>query len=73
LWSWSYEKKAKYSSQETFSYDAEIPRALYGKYEKGSNLTIASRYRIIKFHGITFEEFFSEGFNEMLSKKKNAK
>ena len=58
-------KTKGYSSQETFAYDAEIPRALYGKYEKGSNLTVASLYRIIKFHGITFEEFFSKGFNEL--------
>ena len=49
-------KSKGYSSQETFAYDAEIPRALYGKYEKGSNLTIASLFRIIKFHGLTFED-----------------
>ncbi len=58
-------KSKGYSSQETFAYDAEIPRALYGKYEKGSNLTIASLFRIIKFHGLTFEDFFSKGFDEL--------
>jgi transcriptional regulator with XRE-family HTH domain len=57
-------KKAGYTSQETFAYDAEIPRALYGKYEKGSNITIASLNRILKFHKITFKEFFSECFDE---------
>ncbi len=55
-------KEAGYSSQETFSYDADIPRALYGKYEKGANITMTSLYRIVKFHKITFEKFFSEGF-----------
>jgi transcriptional regulator with XRE-family HTH domain len=57
-------KQAGYTSQETFAYDADIPRALYGRYEKGANLTIASLYKILKFHEISFEDFFSEGFNE---------
>ncbi len=55
-------KEAGYTSQETFAYDAEIPRALYGKYEKGSNITINSLRRILKFHKITFKEFFKKGF-----------
>ncbi len=55
-------KEAGYTSQETFAYDAEIPRALYGKYEKGSNITINSLHRILKFHNITFKEFFKKGF-----------
>ena len=57
-------KKAGYTSQETFAYDADIPRALYGKYEKGCNLTILSLSKIISFHNITLEEFFSDGFNK---------
>ena len=56
-------KDAGYTSQETFAYDAEIPRALYGKYEKGSNITINSLHRILKFHKITFKEFFKKGFD----------
>ncbi len=55
-------KEAGYTSQETFAYDAEIPRALYGKYEKGANITIHSLHRILKFHNITFKEFFKKGF-----------
>jgi transcriptional regulator with XRE-family HTH domain len=58
-------KKAGYTSQKTFAYDAEIPRALYGKYEKGSNITIASLYCILQYHQITFEEFFSKGFDDL--------
>ena len=57
-------KEAGYTSQETFAYDAEIPRALYGKYEKGSNITINSLHRILKFHNITFKEFFKKGFEK---------
>lgn len=54
-----------YSSQETFAYDAEIPRAQYGKYEKGSNLTILSLYRILKFHKMSFETFFGDDFQKL--------
>jgi transcriptional regulator with XRE-family HTH domain len=57
-------KKAGYTSQETFAYDADIPRALYGRYEKGANLTIYSLHRILKHHKITFKEFFNEGFED---------
>ena len=58
-------KKAGYTSQETFSYDAEIPRALYGRYEKGANLTMFSLYKILKFHKISLKEFFSKGFDSL--------
>ena len=57
-------KDAGYSSQETFAYDAEIPKALYGKYEQGSNITISSLRRILKFHNLTFKEFFKKGFED---------
>jgi len=58
-------KKAGYTSQEIFAYDADIPRALYGRYEKGVNLTIYSLYRILKQHNMSFNEFFKEGFEEL--------
>lgn len=57
-------KKAGYTSQETFAYDADIPRALYGRYEKGANLTISSLHRILKFHKISLTEFFKNGFED---------
>ena len=58
----SLRKKAGYTSQETFAYEAAIPRALYGTYEQGANITILNLNKIIRFHKITFEDFFSEGF-----------
>jgi hypothetical protein len=58
-------KKAGYTNQDIFAYNADIPRALYGRYEKGVNLTIHSLYRIVKFHKMTFKEFFEEGFEEL--------
>jgi transcriptional regulator with XRE-family HTH domain len=57
-------KKAGYTNQDIFAYDAGITRALYSRYEKGNNLTIFSLYKILKFHGITFKTFFSKGFEE---------
>ena len=60
-----FRKKAGYTSQETFAYDAEIPRALYGRYEKGANITIYSLYKILKFHKISFKDFFSKGFDDI--------
>jgi transcriptional regulator with XRE-family HTH domain len=53
---------AGYQSQEVFSYECRIPRAQYARYEKGSNITIASLQKIIRFHNITFAEFFGTGF-----------
>ena len=58
-------KKTGYTSQETFAYDAEISKSLYGRYEKGANLTVFSLFRILKYHNITFEEFFREGFEDL--------
>lgn len=57
--------EAGYTSQETFAYDAELPRALYGRYEKGSNLTVYSLFKILKFHNISFEDFFKKGFKDL--------
>lgn len=54
---------AGYKSQEAFAYDANIPRAQYGRYETGSNITIISLDKIIKYHQLTLSQFFSEGFD----------
>lgn len=58
-------KEAGYTSQEIFAYDSEIPRALYGRFEKGTNMTVVSLYKIIRAHNITFEDFFSSGFDQL--------
>lgn len=52
-------KKAGYTSYETFAFDVDIPTGLYWGYERGANLHIKSLYRILKFHKITFTEFFA--------------
>lgn len=60
--------KAGYTSHENFAFDAEITRSLYGRHEKGANMTVLSLLKIVQYHGMTLEEFFGEGF-EMLSEK----
>jgi transcriptional regulator with XRE-family HTH domain len=55
--------KAKYSNYENFAYDHDIPRAQYGRYEKGEDLRYSSLRKIVKAFDMTFEEFFSEGFD----------
>ena len=60
----SLRMKAGYSSQETFSYECQIPRAQYARYEKGSNITFLSLQKIVKFHKLTWKEFFNEGFDD---------
>jgi transcriptional regulator with XRE-family HTH domain len=57
--------KAEFTSQEEFAHEADLPRAQYGRYEKGVNITMSSLYKIIRYHKMTFEEFFSEGFDEI--------
>jgi transcriptional regulator with XRE-family HTH domain len=54
---------AGYTSQETFANDADISRALYGRYEKGANLTAQSLHRVLKFHKMSVKEFFNDGFD----------
>ena len=55
--------EAGYTNQESFAYEAKIPRAQYGRYEKGTNLTIRSLNKILQFHEISFEKFFKGVFN----------
>jgi transcriptional regulator with XRE-family HTH domain len=56
--------KQGYSNYEYFAFDNEIPRAQYGRYEKGEDLRYSSLLKIIKAFGMTPTEFFSEGFDD---------
>lgn len=51
-----------YSNYETFAYEHNLPRAQYGRYEKGEDLRFSSLIKVIHAFDITIEEFFSEGF-----------
>ena len=55
--------KQGYSNYEYFDYEKDIPRAQYGRYEKGEDLRYSSLVKIVKAFGISMKEFFSEGFD----------
>lgn len=54
--------KKGYTSYETFAYDHNIPRAQYGRYEKGEDLKFSSLLKVVKALDISLKEFFDEGF-----------
>jgi hypothetical protein len=39
-----------------------LPRAQYGRYEKGEDLRFSSLMKVIRAYGISPQEFFSKGF-----------
>jgi len=51
-----------YSNYENFAFEHNIPRAQYGRYEKGEDLRYSSLTKVIKALGVTIPEFFGEGF-----------
>lgn len=53
-----------YTNYEYFAFDHELPRAQYGRYEKGEDLRFTSLLKIIRAFEMTPEEFFSKGFEE---------
>lgn len=50
--------KAGYKSYEIFAYEKGLPRASYGKWEKGQNITYTNLIKVIRGLGVTVEEFF---------------
>ncbi len=52
-----------YSNYEQFAFDNEIPRAQYGRYEKGSDLRFSSLVKVLDALEISLEDFFSKGFD----------
>ncbi|MEQ9404801.1 MAG: helix-turn-helix transcriptional regulator [Cyclobacteriaceae bacterium] len=56
-------EKTGYTSYETFAYEKGLPRAQYGRYEKGENLKYSNLIKVIKALGVSIDEFFSEGFD----------
>ena len=51
-----------YSNYENFAFDNDLPRAQYGRYEKGEDLRFSSLMKVIRAYGISPKEFFSKGF-----------
>jgi hypothetical protein len=51
-----------YSNYENFAFDHDLPRAQFGRYEKGEDMRFSSLMKVIKAFGMTPEEFFKKGF-----------
>ena len=51
-----------YSSYEYFAYEHNISRAQFGRYERGEDLRFSTLAKIVSAFGMTFEQFFAEGF-----------
>ena len=52
-----------YTNYENFAYEHKIPRAQYGRYEKGEDLRYSSLLKLVKAFDMTLAEFFNEGFD----------
>ena len=52
-----------YTNYENFAFEHEIPRAQFGRYERGEDLRFSSLMKIIKAFNMTPGEFFSKGFD----------
>jgi len=58
-------KDAGYSNYENWAYDHDFPRAQFGRYEQGQDIRFTSIVKLAKAFGLTVEEFFAEGFDEL--------
>lgn len=52
-----------YTNYENFAFENNIPRAQFGRYERGEDLRYSSFLKVIKALGVTQKEFFDEGFD----------
>lgn len=52
-------KQKGYDNYEKFAYENDIPRAQYGRYERGnSDLRLSSLLKILNAFDMSLEEFF---------------
>lgn len=56
-----------YTNYEQFAFDNELPRAQYGRYEKGEDLRFSSLLKVLKALNISIKDFFGEGFDNQSS------
>lgn len=63
----SLRKSKGFSSPDKFSYENNLNRSQYGKYEAGTtNITIATLINILNCFGVSLSEFFDEEFYEAI-------
>ena len=55
-------KKKGFKNYEIFAYENDLPRAQYGRYERGQDLKMSSLLKVLKGFDISLKEFFGEGF-----------
>lgn len=53
-----------YRNYEQFAFDNELPRAQYGRYEKGSDLRLSSFIKVLDALETDPQEFFAPPFGE---------
>ncbi|MEZ5016119.1 MAG: helix-turn-helix domain-containing protein [Flavipsychrobacter sp.] len=56
-------KQKGYKNYETFAYENEIPRAQYGRYERGSDLKLTNFLKVLDALDISLHEFFDKDFD----------
>ncbi len=62
----SLRKSNGYTSPDKFSYENNLNRSQYGKYEAGSaNITIGTLINILNCFGISLSEFFNEDYDHL--------
>jgi len=61
-----------YSNYEFFAFEHQISRAQYGRYERGEDMRFSSLIKIVKAFDMTLEDFFSEGFEDILKDLDNS-
>jgi hypothetical protein len=55
--------KRGYTNYEYFAYEHDLPRAQYGRYERGEDMRFSSMVKVIRAMGVSLKEFFGEGFD----------
>ncbi|MEJ8802135.1 helix-turn-helix domain-containing protein [Pontibacter sp. H249] len=56
-------KERGYTNSDSFSYDNNINRSQYGKYEAGSeDMRISSLVKVLNIYGLTLEDFFGKDY-----------
>lgn len=59
-----------FTSVERFAYTKNLDRTQMGRLERGANVQFDTLVPVILALGITLEDFFKEGFEELYTKKK---
>lgn len=55
-------KAQGYTNYEQFAFDHGLPRAQYGRYEKGQDLRFSSLVKVLTALDVSLKDFFAEGF-----------